>query len=76
MIKITVKAKEGSKVDDLRAELTAWCIEHIGPVAPRGQHNQKKRKQWAVKSGDYFSNSVNVFVRDPTLHTMLALKWM
>jgi hypothetical protein len=76
MIKVTVQTKDGIKIDDLRAELTAWCIEHIGPAIPRGQHNQKKRKQWDIKVDNWYHPSVKVFVRKPEYHTMIALKWL
>jgi hypothetical protein len=76
MIKVIVKAKDGAKVTDLTHELTAWCVEHIGPAVPRGHHNQKKRKLWKVKAGGFFDHSVHVFVRNPEHHTMLALRWM
>lgn len=72
MIKIEVTLKERPAMD-VRDEVINWCIANIGPSIPRGQHNQKRKKMWAVKFSVH--RGIQLMIRSPVDATMAMLRW-
>jgi hypothetical protein len=79
MIKVTIPIrKDGESINSITPwadTLKDWCVEHIGPAMPRGQHNQKRRKLWSLKL-DYYRGIAVVMVRRPADATFLTLRWL
>ena len=77
MLKIEVKSNGGDVVA-IRDQIAKWCIDNIGPSIPRGQHNQKRKKQWDIKIPAYNFNDkhrVNLLIRTPANATLASLRW-
>jgi hypothetical protein len=76
MIKIVVTRPKDMKFDDFKNDVIQWCISNLGPVSPRGQHNQKKRKTWKIKFSDSNYRSIDVMLRKQCpASTLLILKY-
>jgi hypothetical protein len=73
MIKIEVRLKDSDALT-VCDQIAKWCISNIGPSIPRGKHNQKRKKLWAIKKPAY-GRSVNLMIRLPTDATLASLRW-
>jgi|JFJP01.1.fsa_nt_gi hypothetical protein len=76
MIKIEVRVNDES-INQCRDRVITWCVDNIGPAIPKGLHNQKRKKKWAVKTPFLVTSHryVNLFVRSPADATLATLRW-